>query len=174
MIDSLLGISGILHLTPGMLLMWVIGLTLVYLAVARQYEPLLLLPIGFGIVLAPEGATLEYTDRYMRMIEAQLLPLPERNGLFTATGLGFGGPGRVTNGFVFLNLKDRADRERSQQEAYEKLLLDCLRGDQTLFARQDEVESMWRFVAPLLDGAKDGTIPIGSYPAGSPGPELKP
>jgi len=71
---------------------------------------------AFGIVMAPEGATLDYTDRYMRMVEAQLLPLPERNGLFTATGLGFGGPGRVTNGFVFLNLKPRDERERSQQE----------------------------------------------------------
>ena len=71
---------------------------------------------AFGIVLAPEGATLEYTDRYMRMIEDQLLPLPERRGLFTATGLGFGGPGRVTNGFVFLNLKHRGERERQQQE----------------------------------------------------------
>lgn len=52
MIASLLTISGIFHLTPGMLLMWLIGLTLVYLAVAKQYEPLLLLPIGFGILLA--------------------------------------------------------------------------------------------------------------------------
>jgi len=71
---------------------------------------------AFGIVLAPEGATLEYTDRYMRMIEAQLMPLPERDGLFTATGLGFSGPGRVTNGFVFLNLKPMGERDRKQQE----------------------------------------------------------
>ncbi len=71
---------------------------------------------AFGIVLAPEGATLEYTDRYMRMVEDNLLPLPERDGLFTATGLGFGGPGRVTNGFVFLNLKPLDERERSQQD----------------------------------------------------------
>jgi multidrug efflux pump len=71
---------------------------------------------AFGIVLAPEGATLEYTDRYMRQVEDILLNLPERQGLFTATGLGFGGPGRVTNGFVFLNLKPRHERERSQQE----------------------------------------------------------
>jgi multidrug efflux pump len=71
---------------------------------------------AFGIVLAPEGSTLEYTDRYMRMIEDQLLPLPERRGLFTATGLGFGGPGRVTNGFIFLDLVDRGQRERKQQD----------------------------------------------------------
>ena len=43
---------GFFSITPGMLVMWLIGLTLIYLAVTRQYEPLLLLPIGFGIVLA--------------------------------------------------------------------------------------------------------------------------
>ncbi|MFT7699865.1 MAG: multidrug efflux pump, partial [Candidatus Krumholzibacteriia bacterium] len=71
---------------------------------------------AFGIVLAPEGSTLEYTDRYMQMIEDNLMPIEEREGLFTATGLGFQGPGRVSNGFVFLDLKPHADRERSQQE----------------------------------------------------------
>ena len=43
---------GFFSITPEMLVMWLIGLTLIYLAVTRQYEPLLLLPIGFGIVLA--------------------------------------------------------------------------------------------------------------------------
>ncbi len=42
---------GLLALTPGMVFMWIIGLTLIYLAITRQYEPLLLLPIGFGIML---------------------------------------------------------------------------------------------------------------------------
>lgn len=49
---SLFKTSGFLYLTPGMLLMWGIGLILIYLAIARDYEPLLLLPIGFGIILA--------------------------------------------------------------------------------------------------------------------------
>lgn len=43
---------GIFAVTPGLLLMWLIGLGLIYLAITKQYEPLLLLPIGFGIVLA--------------------------------------------------------------------------------------------------------------------------
>jgi multidrug efflux pump len=77
--------------------------------------------VAFGIVIAPEGSTLEYTDRYMRELESVLLPLPERRGLFTATGLGFGGPGRVTNGFVFLNLKPRDEREKSQQQIVREL-----------------------------------------------------
>ncbi len=72
--------------------------------------------VAFGIVIAPEGATLDYTDRYMRQVEGILMNVPERAGLFTATGLGFGGPGRVTNGFVFLGLKPRGERDRSQQE----------------------------------------------------------
>ena len=76
---------------------------------------------AFGIVLAPEGATLDYTDRYMHQVEEILLPLPERKALFTATGLGFGGPGRVTNGFLFLRLVDRDERDRSQQEIVQTL-----------------------------------------------------
>jgi multidrug efflux pump len=77
--------------------------------------------IGFGIIIAPEGATLEYTDRYMREVEKRLLALPEQRGLFTAIGLGFGGPGRVTNGFLFLALKPRAERDRSQQQIVQEL-----------------------------------------------------
>ena len=77
--------------------------------------------VGFGIVVAPEGATLEYTDRYMREVENKLLSLPETQGLFSAIGLGFGGPGRVTNGFCFLRLKPRSERSRSQQEIIQSL-----------------------------------------------------
>jgi oxaloacetate decarboxylase beta subunit len=44
--------TGFIHLTPGMVLMWCIGLALIYLAIKKEYEPLLLLPIGFGILLA--------------------------------------------------------------------------------------------------------------------------
>ncbi|MBF0201458.1 MAG: sodium ion-translocating decarboxylase subunit beta [Desulfamplus sp.] len=43
--------TGLFYLTPGMVVMWIIGVTLIYLAISREYEPLLLLPIGFGIIL---------------------------------------------------------------------------------------------------------------------------
>jgi len=76
---------------------------------------------AFGIVVAPEGATLEYTDRYVRQIEEILLAVPERQALFSATGLGFGGPGRVTNAFVVFRLKPRDQRDRSQQEIVQSL-----------------------------------------------------
>lgn len=77
--------------------------------------------VAFGIVIAPEGATLDYTDRYMRQVEQIVLSLPETNGVFTATGVGFNGPGRVTNGFLFLNLKPASEREKSQQQIVQEL-----------------------------------------------------
>ena len=43
---------GVLAVTPGMAVMWAIGLALIHLAVSRRYEPLLLLPIGFGVLVA--------------------------------------------------------------------------------------------------------------------------
>lgn len=49
---SFLADSGFLALTPGVIVMWLIGFTLIYLAIRKQYEPLLLLPIGFGIIAA--------------------------------------------------------------------------------------------------------------------------
>jgi multidrug efflux pump len=76
---------------------------------------------GFGIVIAPEGATIEYTDTYVKEIEKILLALPEHEGLFTATGLGFEGPGSVTNSFIFLNLKPRGERDKSQQQIIQEL-----------------------------------------------------
>jgi glucose-6-phosphate 1-dehydrogenase len=39
----------------------------------------------------------------------------------------------------------------SSPEAYERLLLDVMAGDATLFMRRDAVEAAWRFVMPILD-----------------------
>lgn len=53
--DKLLNLwfaSGIYNVTPGQGIMIVIGLVLLYLAIARNFEPLLLVPIGFGGILA--------------------------------------------------------------------------------------------------------------------------
>jgi len=56
-------------------------------------------------------------------------------------------------------------------EAYERLILDAMRGDATLFTRNDEVESLWGIIDPILTFWKDDTAsPIPEYPAGSAGP----
>jgi glucose-6-phosphate 1-dehydrogenase len=57
-------------------------------------------------------------------------------------------------------------------DSYERLLLDCMLGDQTLFTRGDEVEAAWRVVTPALslwDQPSDPTL-IPHYQAGSWGP----
>jgi glucose-6-phosphate 1-dehydrogenase len=55
-------------------------------------------------------------------------------------------------------------------EAYERLLLDALVGDPTLFIRSDEVLQAWRVTQPLLDAWADDTEPPPSYEAGTWGP----
>ncbi|HEX2040431.1 MAG TPA: glucose-6-phosphate dehydrogenase [Acidimicrobiales bacterium] len=55
-------------------------------------------------------------------------------------------------------------------EAYERLLLDAMVGDPTLFIRTDEVEQAWRVVAPLLEAWEDPQLPLARYAAGTWGP----
>ena len=56
--------------------------------------------------------------------------------------------------------------------AYERLLLDCMTGDQTLFVRSDAVELSWELFMPVLEAwEKDAAAnPLRYYPAGSWGP----
>jgi glucose-6-phosphate 1-dehydrogenase len=57
-------------------------------------------------------------------------------------------------------------------EAYERLILDAMRGDATLFTRNDEIEALWGIIDPILDAwEEDTTSEIPQYPAGSSGPE---
>ena len=56
-------------------------------------------------------------------------------------------------------------------EAYERLLLDVMAGDPTLFMRRDAVEASWQWVTAILDGwAEDADGPLPTYPAGEWGP----
>ena len=58
----------------------------------------------------------------------------------------------------------------SSPEAYERLILDVMHGDPTLFMRRDAVEAAWRFVMPVLDRWASQHDPLASYPGGSWGP----
>ncbi|HIK54959.1 MAG TPA: glucose-6-phosphate dehydrogenase [Synechococcales cyanobacterium M55_K2018_004] len=61
---------------------------------------------------------------------------------------------------------------RANTDAYSRLLVDCMLGDQTLFTRGDEVEASWRILTPLLNlwdaPAPPDSIPM--YEAGTWGP----
>ena len=55
-------------------------------------------------------------------------------------------------------------------EAYERLITDAMRGDATLFTRDDEVEAQWRICDPILEGWDRNPGPVPQYEAGSGGP----
>ena len=49
-------------------------------------------------------------------------------------------------------------------EAYERLILDAMRGDATLFTRDDEVEAQWRIIDPILEAWAKGEPPLVAVP----------
>jgi glucose-6-phosphate 1-dehydrogenase len=56
-------------------------------------------------------------------------------------------------------------------EAYERLILDAMRGDATLFTRNDEIEALWGIIDPILTAwHEDTSSPIAQYESGSAGP----
>jgi glucose-6-phosphate 1-dehydrogenase len=56
-------------------------------------------------------------------------------------------------------------------DAYERLIMDVIRGNQTLFMRGDEVEAAWSWTDPVINQwVSSGTSPL-SYDPGSSGPE---
>jgi glucose-6-phosphate 1-dehydrogenase len=59
-------------------------------------------------------------------------------------------------------------------DAYERLLMDCMIGDSTLFTRKDEVEASWSFINNILNGwrldTEENGAPFPNYEAGSWGP----
>lgn len=81
------------------------------------------------------------------------------------------GPGmRVRPVDMSFLYKDAFDAE--SPDSYQRLLLDAMRGDTTLFARSDEVEAAWALVTPLLESrhGDDSEAPT-NYTAGTWGPE---
>ena len=69
-----------------------------------------------------------------------------------------------------LNLADAFHKQR-RWDAYERLLLDVIEGDSTLFMRRDEVEAAWAWVDPIISGWHQHYQSPRPYPAGSNGPE---
>ncbi|HEX2798887.1 MAG TPA: glucose-6-phosphate dehydrogenase [Thermoanaerobaculia bacterium] len=82
-------------------------------------------------------------------------------------------PGPVTKiDPVTMDFRYREFFGASQPEAYERLLMDAIHGDSTLFARRDEVEAAWEHVTPLLDVWRDNPpLDHPNYEAGTWGPD---
>ena len=63
-----------------------------------------------------------------------------------------------------------SDEDLGFPDAYERLLLDVVRGNSTLFMRRDEVEAAWTWIGPLLDYWENSVEQPKPYKAGSMGP----
>jgi glucose-6-phosphate 1-dehydrogenase len=77
---------------------------------------------------------------------------------------------KVTIRTVDMEFDYEADFGSGTPEAYERLLLDCMLGDATLFARADEIEEQWEIVDPIIEYWSHGGRP-GTYQRGSWGPD---
>ncbi len=80
------------------------------------------------------------------------------------------GPGGMRLRPTRLNISFEEAFNTRYPDAYERLLMDAVRGNQTLFMRRDEVEAAWTWVEPILEGWEAATEPPRLYPAGSWGP----
>jgi glucose-6-phosphate 1-dehydrogenase len=80
------------------------------------------------------------------------------------------GPGGMRLREVPLNLSFAETFAERTPEAYERLLLDVVRGSQTLFMRRDELEAAWMWIDPIREGWDAATDSPQSYMAGTWGP----
>jgi glucose-6-phosphate 1-dehydrogenase len=80
------------------------------------------------------------------------------------------GPGGMRLREVPLNLSFAQTFTERTPEAYERLLLDVIRGNQTLFMRRDELEAAWMWVDPIREAWDRSSEPPQPYTAGTWGP----
>ncbi len=80
------------------------------------------------------------------------------------------GPGGMRVRHVPLDMSFADAFHVRHPDAYERLLLDVVRGNQTLFMRRDEVEAAWRWIDPIREAWEQAGMPPKPYTAGSWGP----
>ena len=80
------------------------------------------------------------------------------------------GPGGMRLKHVPLDMSFAENFEERSPDAYERLLLDVIRGNQTLFMRSDEVEAAWRWIDGIFDAWEGTSQQVRNYTAGTWGP----
>jgi glucose-6-phosphate 1-dehydrogenase len=111
------------------------------------------------------------SEEVCQRIEPNVLALriQPREGI--ALSFGCKVPGEdLTVGSVTMNFSYADSFHRAPWEAYERLLLDAMRGDHTLFSRRDGDEQAWSFLSPILEGW-EARGPLLEYEPGSSGPK---
>ena len=80
------------------------------------------------------------------------------------------GPGGFRLRSLPLNLSFSDAYPLRYHDAYERLLIEVMRGDTALFMHREEVESAWRWVDGIIDSWEAASMPVQTYVAGTWGP----
>ncbi|MBO6718137.1 MAG: glucose-6-phosphate dehydrogenase [Rhizobiaceae bacterium] len=80
------------------------------------------------------------------------------------------GPGGMRLRHVSLDMSFADSFEARNPDAYERLIMDVVRGNQTLFMRRDEVEAAWAWIDPIIAAWEENHQPVQNYTAGTWGP----
>lgn len=111
-------------------------------------------------------------ENMMNVNNQLIIRIQPDEGLLLQFGMKVPGAGFVVkNVEMDFHYSDLTDAD--VPDAYERLILDAMKGDATLYSRGDSVEEAWRFVDPILKAWKeDKNIKLFGYPAGTWGPEV--
>lgn len=85
-----------------------------YVFIPREFLPTEDQSNIMAFITAPEGSTMEYTDKAVRKAEAIFMETPEVENLFSVIALGANGPGQVNSGIMFIDLVSQEERSRKQ------------------------------------------------------------
>ncbi len=83
------------------------------------------------------------------------------------------GPGgmRLTTAKLDMTFAESLPEAGRPQDAYERLIMDVIRGNQTLFMRGDEVEAAWAWADPIIESFSSGAVAPQQYDQGGSGPD---
>ena len=80
------------------------------------------------------------------------------------------GPGGMRLRYVPLDMSFAESFDVRNPDAYERLVMDVVRGNQTLFMRRDEVEAAWNWIDPIQNARAENRQDAQAYTAGTWGP----
>lgn len=133
--------------------------------------PLKLTEVVITFKNPPQSLFAEFDDYAMSCDNQLIIRIQPDEGMALEFGMKVPGEGfRVKNVDMDFFYRDLNDKNKDVPEAYARLLLDCMKGDPTLYARGDSVEAAWDFVDPILEAWENNEVPLYSYPAGTWGP----
>ncbi|MEW2915413.1 glucose-6-phosphate dehydrogenase, partial [Leisingera sp. JC11] len=102
-----------------------------------------------------------------------VIRLQPDEGITLKTTIKDPGPGgmRLTGANLDMTFADELPESGRPQDAYERLIMDVIRGNQTLFMRGDEVEAAWAWADPVIAAWQEAGGTPQPYDSGSSGPD---